>query len=49
MNEINYLSFIQEVKEHIVRSRYIAATSVVRSTRQSRTTIALLFSRQAAF
>jgi predicted nuclease of restriction endonuclease-like (RecB) superfamily len=30
MNEINYLSFIQEVKEHIVRSRYIAARLVNR-------------------
>lgn len=30
MNEINYLSFIQEVKEHIVKSRYIAAHLVNR-------------------
>ena len=30
MNEINYLSFIQEVKEHIVKSRYIAARLVNR-------------------
>jgi predicted nuclease of restriction endonuclease-like (RecB) superfamily len=30
MNEIDYLSFIQEVKEHIVRSRYIAARLVNR-------------------
>ena len=30
MNEINYLSFIKEVKEHIIRSRYIAALLVNR-------------------